>query len=114
MSSKLAVLNFIGYGKEEAITRKNLCNKTGLTDRKVREYIEELRNDGYFIVNDSDGIGYYCCNDIERILKYYWAEWRRAISILTRLKKMRAWLVREGIDVTPPKAKKVEEDENEM
>lgn len=113
MSSKLDVLNFIGYGKNEAITRKSLCNKTGFTDRQVREYIEELRNDGYFIVNDSDGIGYYQCTDVAMVLKYYWAEWRRAISILARLKKMRKWLVDNGIDVTPPKTKKVEENNNE-
>lgn len=110
MDSKLVVLNYIGLDKENAITRKKLCEETGFNDRKVRECIEELRKDGYYILNDSDGIGYYRCVDTERLEKYYWTEWRRAISTLTRLKAIREQLKSEGVNVIPPKPKKKEEE----
>lgn len=110
---KYGVLNFIGKGKENATTRETLCAKTGLTDRHIREHIEQLRKEGYFILSDNKGKGYYRCdiNDIPSLLEYYWSEWKRSISILVRLKLLRKWLAENGCDMNPNHLKKVVEED---
>lgn len=110
---KYGVLNFIGKGEENATTRETLCAKTGLTDRHIREHIEQLRKEGYFILSDNKGKGYYRCDvyDIPSLLEYYWSEWRRAISILVRLKFLRKWLAENGCDMNPNHLKKVVVDD---
>lgn len=52
------ILDYIPVGYENAITRKELCNKTGLSDRKVRQLIEDARKDNV-ILNLGDSKGYF-------------------------------------------------------
>lgn len=46
----------------QRITREVLSNLTGLSDRMARKEIHELRNQGYWIVGDTAGGGYYLAN----------------------------------------------------
>ena len=88
------VLDNIGYGY--TITREELCDITGLSDRQVRKIIEDLRRE-YVILNDQNGWGYYKSHNALKILKYYRQELARAMSILRRLKPMRALLKGAGL-----------------
>ena len=92
----MAVLNAIGYGKQKAVTRRQLAEKTGLEDRAVRKAIQTLRRT-YIILNDQDGKGYYRSYDPQQIRRAYRTERARAISILYRLEPMRALLRGGGL-----------------
>lgn len=58
------ITDYIPTGRKNAITRKELCRITGLSDRQAREHIAQARRntpiinlqdgDGYFIPNPSD------------------------------------------------------------
>ena len=52
------ILDYIPVGHENAVTRKKLCNITGLSDRKVRQLIEDARKDNV-ILNLGDSKGYF-------------------------------------------------------
>lgn len=93
-----AVYNLLLYGKQNAKTRKELVKRTGVCDREVRESIERLRRK-YIILNDQDGTGYYLSENIREIIRYYMQEFKRAISILARLKPMRLFLAEKGVKV---------------
>jgi hypothetical protein len=83
------IINNIGTGKENAITRTALCAITGLSDRAVRQAIEDARHDGQIIINEQRGGGYYrpsCIEDIERQFKQ---NEHRALSILHYQKFLR-------------------------
>ena len=88
------VLDNIGYGY--TITREELCDITGLSDRQVRKIIEDLRRE-YVILNDQNGYGYYRTHNPLKVLRYYRQELARAMSILRRLKPMRALLKGAGL-----------------
>ena len=88
------VLASIGYGT--TITRAELAELTGLSDRRVREIIEDLRRE-YVILNDQNGAGYYRTRNPIKILKYYKQELGRALAILYRLKPMRVLLRGAGL-----------------
>ena len=91
-----AVFNLLLYGKENAKTRAELSERTGAHDREVREGIERLRKK-YIILNDQDGNGYYLSENVREIVRYYMQEFKRAVSILARLKPMRGFLRDRGI-----------------
>lgn len=62
------VLNCIPSGKENAITRRELVIKTGLTDRTVRNMISELITIHKVpICSHSNGKGYYIAGTVEDI-----------------------------------------------
>lgn len=56
------IVEYIPKGYENAISRKNLCAATGLSDRIVRRLIEEARRNTIIISND-DGTGYWIYPD---------------------------------------------------
>lgn len=87
-----AVINAIPYGKDKAISREALATKLGVTDRKARAYIEQARRDGYFIINDQDGSGYYRSADIADLERQYWQDKTRALTLLKRSKELRKTL----------------------
>ena len=92
------IMQFIPSGEENAISRKELVEKTGLNDRAVRENIEQARHRGRLICSAKQG-GYYQPGSIEDIERAYWSDYRRAKAILHRLKAMRHILKREGREV---------------
>lgn len=63
--------NDIPIGRENAISRSDLCRKTGLSDRKLRREIARLRaeDDGtnIVIVSVSNGCGYYRTDNPDEI-----------------------------------------------
>ena len=64
----------IPIGKENAISRKELCNLWGMNDRNVREKIVTLRGidngDDYVIVSTSQSSGYFRSSDREDIARF--------------------------------------------
>ena len=90
------IVDYIGCGKPNAITRQSLCRLTGLPDRAVRQAIENAKHDGYIIVNDQDGAGYYMTADIDEIYRQYRQNERRAKSILHYQKPLRQALRAAG------------------
>lgn len=55
--NKIDILDYLGTGKAEAKSRKQLCTELCITDRKIREFIHNARLNGVPIVNT--GSGYY-------------------------------------------------------
>lgn len=76
------ITNRIPHGQENAITRKELCTQTGLSDRMVRLLIEKARKE-YCILNLGDGAGYFQPTLEEKKLVARWVrqETRRINSI---------------------------------
>lgn len=64
---------------EKPMTRTELAAVTGESDRAVRKRIQQLREQGYNIVNRQDGSGYYLAGD-EETLKYAQMRRKRALS----------------------------------
>lgn len=52
------IVDYIPTGYENAISRKDLCKKTGLNDRVARNLIEEARRTT-IIISNNDGSGYW-------------------------------------------------------
>lgn len=89
----------IPFGRENAIARTFLAQKMGLSDRKTRQLIEDARNAGLFIINNSDGKGYYQTTNLDEVERSYRQDRSRALSILKRQKEMRRTLKAAGREV---------------
>ena len=89
----MGIETYIPFGRENAITL------TKLSDRKVREQIEQARREGNIIINNQDGRGYYRTNDPDEIACQYRQQRRRALSILAQQKHMRRLLKAAGREV---------------
>jgi transcription initiation factor IIE alpha subunit len=89
------VLDWIPFGKEQAISRKDLADGVGISDRELRRIISELRRN-FVICNDQDGKGYYRTGDLDDIERAYRQERARALSVLYRLQPMRDILIGGG------------------
>ena len=96
---KPTITDFIPHGKENAITRAELCSITNLQDRPIRELIETARRNGAIILNDQDGKGYYISDNLSDIKRQYHQNNSRAMSILVQQKFLRRKLKAAGIDV---------------
>lgn len=90
------VVEYIGFGTENAVTRAELCARTGLTDRQLRKAIEEARHAGEIIINKQDGKGYYKPVLIADIETQYRQNERRAKTILHYQKHLRKALKEAG------------------
>ena len=53
------ILDYIPFGKENAIRRGELIRLTGLDDRSMRKLIEKEQLNGNLILNMQDGKGYF-------------------------------------------------------
>lgn len=78
------ILEFIPYGRKNAIKRRTLCDLTGLRDREMRRAIEEARNETP-IINLQDGNGYYRPDDRDDLQRYVLQEQARAKKILQNI-----------------------------
>ena len=83
------ITNFIGTGKENAVTRWELMNNLQLPDRTIRRLIQEARERGEIIINAQDGSGYYMSNDIGELKRQYASNRSRAMSVLRQQKYLR-------------------------
>jgi len=82
------ILDHIGYGKAQAVTRRELCSRLSLPDRTIRKLIEIERNKGAIIINDGDGDGYYQSDKLEDMLAQHRTNKNRAMSILRQQKHL--------------------------
>lgn len=89
----------IPFGWANAVTREHLSRELLLTDRKVRELIEQARRYGCIIINAQDGRGYYQSDDPNDWEKQYRQDTNRALSVLSRRKYLRQRLRAVGRDV---------------
>lgn len=62
-----SILNYIGTGQANAVTRHELQLVTGLSDRALREAIAYEVAKGTPIVNKQDGQGYYISDNPDEI-----------------------------------------------
>lgn len=94
MGNQINIEEFIPFGHANAITRAELVNRTGLSDRSVRELINEAKKNGTCIINLCDGKGYfYPTVDEFMLLRGYIAqEESRAKDIFAGLKGCKAYL----------------------
>ena len=83
------VAGFLGYGKQNAIKRDDLCRMMGVGDRQMRDLLAEAGEDGLIICNDQDGQGYYIADTDEELQRQYIQETNRAMSTLRRRSKIR-------------------------
>lgn len=79
------ILEFIPFGRSNAIKRKDLMDILGVTDRDMRNLISDARKKTP-IINLSDGEGYYRPNEKEDLMKYIMQESARAKKILDNIK----------------------------
>lgn len=86
------IAHFREAGKGAAISRRALASMMDVSDRHLRRIIEEARNCGYLIINDSDGTGYFLAASSAEIERHFRQENARALSILKRLKAARTRL----------------------
>ena len=89
----------VPFGRRNAVTRQALAKKLHMTDRKMREAIENARNDGVIILCECNGRGYYQSNDLDEIFHQYRQDTCRAMAILKRRKPMRDLLKAAGRSV---------------
>jgi hypothetical protein len=85
---------FIPIGKENAISRRDLCRMAGMNDREVRREIARLRveDDGsdMVIVSASRGRGYYRTDCVEDIVGFIAEMTARISSIVEAIKHAKA------------------------
>ena len=91
MGKAIDILQFIPIGKENAITRRELVDRTGLPDRTVRELISQARRK-HPIANFQDGTGYYLPTEKSEVIEFLNQETHRARSIFWSIKGCRDWL----------------------
>ena len=92
------ILDYIHEGKEDAITREELRFLTELSDRTIRELIEQARRNGAIILNLQDGRGYYrpAPDEMDDVRRQFLINERRAMSILVQQKHLRRTLKQAG------------------
>ena len=78
----MRITDFIGMGRENAVTRAELVQRLNLPDRKIREMIEQARKDGALILNAQDGAGYYISEDVGELKRQLHSNHSRAMSVL--------------------------------
>ena len=89
------IREYIPKGQENAISKKNLCRRTGLSDRELRAVIARANQEtGVPIICLLDGRGYFLPLPSERELvrEYIWSETSRISNINRKIHKMRKWL----------------------
>ena len=70
VANKFSICDYIGIGKENAKSRRQLKEELHISDRKIRKYIHDARLEGVPIINT--GSGYYIADpeseeDIEEL-----------------------------------------------
>lgn len=93
------IREYIPKGQENAISKKNLCRRTGLSDRDLRHFVEKANlEDDEPIICLLDGRGYFIPLPSERDLvwQYVASETSRVNKLSKKLRKMREWLSNQG------------------
>ena len=87
----MEIINYIPFGKSNAVSRTSLVLQTGESDRMVRERISRAREE-YVILSLENGKGYYRPNaeDYPDLKKHLRREESRGKSLFKTLKVERA------------------------
>lgn len=96
------ICDYIPKGRANAVTRYELCMKTGFRDRQVRDLIHYARRDGS-ILNLSDGKGYFrpdLDDPVERgmLAAYVRQEETGEMPVVMHRKNRKEWLVTMSLD----------------
>lgn len=89
----------IPFGRENAVTRRELAMRLGVSDREMRKMIEDGRAEGLIIINDCTGRGYYQTDDLAEMERQYRQDTSRAMAILKRRVPLRNALKKAGRNV---------------
>lgn len=86
-------IDMIPFGRENAVTREELCRITGMSDRIMRKSLHDLRRD-HCIINLQNGRGYFRPGEddgplVKRFLKQ---ERARALSSLWAARGAKEWI----------------------
>lgn len=92
----VALASVIPFGRRNAIPRKTLAEKLGISDRQMRKAVEDARNEGLIILCECNGRGYYQSSDLNEIHCQYIQDTKRAMAILKRRKPMQTLLRQAG------------------
>ena len=94
----MSIIDIIPFGAENAISRAELAEKSGMSDRRMRLEIQRQRDNGELILNDQRGGGYYRVgtDDLDALHRQYKQDTARAMAILKRRKAMREILKAAG------------------
>ena len=82
-------MNIMDFITDKPITRRELVDLTGMSDRLVRKAIEQARVDGNIIINLQDGRGYFVTDDPAVLEHQYKINQSRAMSVLVQQKYIR-------------------------
>ncbi len=77
-----SIVDYIPVGRENAVTRRQLCELTGMRDRALRNAIEDARQSGEIIINAQDGRGYYRSEEPKDLAGQYVRNRNCAMAIL--------------------------------
>ena len=83
------ITDFIGTGRENAVTRSELVALLNLPDRTIRRLIQEARDRGEIIINAQDGAGYYMSDDVGEMKRQLALNNSRAMSVLKQQTHLR-------------------------
>ena len=86
---KEKVFNYIPFGKDNAITREQLSELTGYSDRRNRIIIATLRREGRLICSDSKNKGFWRADSVTEAERYIYEMIHSAMSILGTISKAR-------------------------
>ena len=73
------LVNLLGTGERNKISRKTLANLLGVCDREMRDAVKRAQLEKVPIVNF--GGGYYICENLNEMLGYIRRERKRSSSI---------------------------------
>jgi len=90
---------YIGKGRRTSITAKNIAILMNVSERQVRQYIEDARISGVIIINKQDGKGYYLPDDkdkeyLQDLKQQRLQTLKRAQSLLAQVKHIEEELYR--------------------
>ena len=94
------IREYIPKGQENAISRKDLCSRTGLCDRDLRAYIEKANQESDEpILNLQDGKGYFIPilpEEKHLVWQCIASETSRINKLSKKTRKWREWVSRQG------------------
>ncbi len=104
------ITDFLKTGRDNALTRAQLVNRTGLCDRTVREHIEIARSKGAPIISSAHGKGYYLAEsdeDIALVQREYISRGKKMLKTATAIGD--GWHCRHQIEIQAeiPKKKRL-------
>jgi hypothetical protein len=85
-------------GAENAITKDELCHKTRLGERAVRNFIRDLRMEGMVICSTASGAGYYVPKNATEVMHFIREMEKRGRECYAAASMARQWMVNNGMD----------------